>query len=455
MENYHSSSPTNNANISNENSISANHINELQIIAVLSNNDSNGDQTKSAEEIEAYIKSFPPGYRFCPTDDELVTHYLKRKIDNLPLQPNKIYEMNIYNYNPEMIAAHVKPTTEEKVWYILTPRDRKYPNGKRPSRSAGDGYWKATGADKPIKDPKRTIVGFKKALVFYLGKAQKGKKTDWIMHEYRVPGIPNLAEREAGDQTLDDWVLCKIYKKSDRDNTMFTQRKRSRDYEYIGEVLDTYDGQVHESSNENLSSHIDTFSESAGQDSTRHSPTNCIDMLCNLNNHATTFHPQIPTRFSNLAQSSHMPTFCNMPWSTTSAYDYQNCVPQFNGVLDEGTSMTNDTFHQCAPSPMMIEPISSARATSSSIRQDHTMKSEGFGVPCFSSCTSGGYTMQECYGEYLGHEKLNNNADQCDPMDCVDQYLVNYEMNNSTMYLPENNTKNVVNGESGKSNGDC
>jgi len=74
-----------------------------------------------------------------------------------------------------------------KEWYFFTPRDRKYPNGSRPNRAAGSGYWKATGADKPIV-PKGSgrVAGIKKALVFYSGKAPRGVKTDWIMHEYRL-----------------------------------------------------------------------------------------------------------------------------------------------------------------------------------------------------------------------------------------------------------------------------
>ena len=72
-----------------------------------------------------------------------------------------------------------------KEWYFFTPRDRKYPNGSRPNRSAGSGYWKATGADKPVPSAGRT-VGIKKALVFYAGRAPRGVKTDWIMHEYRL-----------------------------------------------------------------------------------------------------------------------------------------------------------------------------------------------------------------------------------------------------------------------------
>lgn len=76
-----------------------------------------------------------------------------------------------------------------KEWYFFTPRDRKYPNGSRPNRVTRNGYWKATGADKPIKSKSdsKVTVGIKKALVFYAGKGTKGIKTNWIMHEYRHP----------------------------------------------------------------------------------------------------------------------------------------------------------------------------------------------------------------------------------------------------------------------------
>lgn len=75
----------------------------------------------------------------------------------------------------------------EREWYFFSPRDRKYPNGARPNRAAASGYWKATGTDKPIfMTNSHSKVGVKKALVFYRGKAPKGEKTNWIMHEYRL-----------------------------------------------------------------------------------------------------------------------------------------------------------------------------------------------------------------------------------------------------------------------------
>ena len=82
----------------------------------------------------------------------------------------------------------------EKEWYFFSPRDRKYPNGSRPNRAAGTGYWKATGADKPIGKP--STVGIKKALVFYAGKAPRGVKTNWIMHEYRLANVDRSANKK-------------------------------------------------------------------------------------------------------------------------------------------------------------------------------------------------------------------------------------------------------------------
>ncbi|KAI4337840.1 hypothetical protein L6164_016209 [Bauhinia variegata] len=151
----------------------------------------------------------PPGFRFHPTDEELVMHYLCRKCASQTIAVPIIAEIDLYKYDPWDLPGMA--LYGEKEWYFFSPRERKYPNGSRPNRAAGTGYWKATGADKPIGHPKP--VGIKKALVFYAGKAPKGEKTNWIMHEYRLADVDRSVRNKKNSLRLDDWVLCRVYKK--------------------------------------------------------------------------------------------------------------------------------------------------------------------------------------------------------------------------------------------------
>ncbi|EPS62404.1 hypothetical protein M569_12388, partial [Genlisea aurea] len=167
----------------------------------------------------------PPGFRFYPTDEELLVQYLCRKIAGYRFALQIIGDIDLYKFNPWDLPSKLrirflggllslnfwcsdKALFGEKEWYFFSPRDRKYPNGSRPNRVAGAGYWKATGTDKIITTEGRK-VGIKKALVFYTGKAPRGTKTNWIMHEYR---LWEPAKKNSGTR-LDDWVLCRIYEK--------------------------------------------------------------------------------------------------------------------------------------------------------------------------------------------------------------------------------------------------
>lgn len=142
-------------------------------------------------------------------------HYLTKKAASSPSPVSIVTEIDLYKFDPWELPG--KANFGEHEWYFFSPRDRKYPNGARPNRAAGSGYWKATGTDKPIMTAGGTQkVGVKKALVFYKGRPPKGIKTNWIMHEYRLPdsGTKPASFSARKSLRLDDWVLCRIYKKS-------------------------------------------------------------------------------------------------------------------------------------------------------------------------------------------------------------------------------------------------
>ncbi|CAM0878757.1 unnamed protein product [Alopecurus aequalis] len=165
--------------------------------------------------------ALPPGFRFHPTDEELIVHYLRKRAAAAPCPATIIAEVDIYKLDPwDLPSRAVFGQPEGNEWYFFSPRDRKYPNGVRPSRSAGSGYWKATGTDKTITagvGRGGEMVGVKKALVFYQGRPPKGRKTNWIMHEYRLAdaaGRPPIRfNKDSSSMRLDDWVLCRIHNK--------------------------------------------------------------------------------------------------------------------------------------------------------------------------------------------------------------------------------------------------
>ncbi|KAE8680853.1 NAC domain-containing protein 55 [Hibiscus syriacus] len=147
-----------------------------------------------------------PGFRFHPTEEELVEFYLRRKVEGKRFNVELITFLDLYRYDPWELPALA--AIGEKEWFFYVPRDRKYRNGDRPNRVTTSGYWKATGADRMIRGENSRSIGLKKTLVFYSGKAPKGIRTSWIMNEYRLPHHETQRYRKA------EISLCRVYKRA-------------------------------------------------------------------------------------------------------------------------------------------------------------------------------------------------------------------------------------------------
>ncbi|XP_051143657.1 protein BEARSKIN2-like [Andrographis paniculata] len=157
----------------------------------------------------------PPGFRFHPTDEELLHFYLKKKVSFEKFDMEVIREVDLNKVEPWDLQERCKiGSTPQNEWYFFSHKDKKYPTGSRTNRATSAGFWKATGRDKCIRNS-FTRIGMRKTLVFYRGRAPHGQKTDWIMHEYRLEPDHHHHHHmiDPPHPTEDGWVVCRVFKK--------------------------------------------------------------------------------------------------------------------------------------------------------------------------------------------------------------------------------------------------
>ncbi|CAJ1974881.1 unnamed protein product [Sphenostylis stenocarpa] len=149
-----------------------------------------------------------PGFRFRPTDVELIEFFLKRKVRGKNIPSGVIAELDLYKYAPWDLPDKSVLQSGDLEWYFFCPRGKKYLTGGRLNRATEAGYWKTTGKDREIEHKNR-VVGMIKTLVFHTGKAPKGDRTDWVMHEFR------LDDKDMVDEGIsqDSYVICRVFQK--------------------------------------------------------------------------------------------------------------------------------------------------------------------------------------------------------------------------------------------------
>ncbi|XP_027334668.1 NAC domain-containing protein 105-like [Abrus precatorius] len=161
------------------------------------------------ENIVSMLDCVPVGFRFRPTDEELVEFYLKHKLlhDDFPVQI--IPEIDLCKVEPWDIPAKSVIKSEDPEWFFFSPIDYKYSNSKRFNRTTKRGFWKSTGKDRQIKTSgTNNIIGRKKTLVFHSGRVPTGVNTNWVIHEYHH--AVNYPENQR------TFVLCRLIKKPEK-----------------------------------------------------------------------------------------------------------------------------------------------------------------------------------------------------------------------------------------------
>ncbi|KAJ4705307.1 NAC domain containing protein [Melia azedarach] len=167
------------------------------------------------------VEEYPPGFRFYPTEEELVSFYLHNKLEGRREDLNRLMDriipvVNIYDYNPwdlPQFSEYLCHRDPEQ-WFFFIPRQENEARRGRPNRMTVAGYWKATGSPGFVYSLNRAI-GEKRTMVFYTGRAPSGTKTEWKMNEYKaIEGEASTYSTAGIPMARSEFSVCRVYKKS-------------------------------------------------------------------------------------------------------------------------------------------------------------------------------------------------------------------------------------------------
>ncbi|KAG0503041.1 hypothetical protein HPP92_003113 [Vanilla planifolia] len=288
--------------------------------------------------------SLPPGFRFHPTDDELVGYYLKRKVDGLQIELEVIPLIDLYKFDPWELPEKSYLPKRDMEWFFFCPRDRKYPNGSRTNRATSSGYWKATGKDRKIICD-FSIKGLRKTLVFYMGKAPGGERTEWVMYEYRLCEDLPLGTTSF----LGAFALCRVVKRNEHGHQGEPKAKRVLHAFHASNESCNFEGSPPQVMNLCFSPVTFSIGKGSELDSFRVDPSQV--------EYQSPLLPSDASKCISLEEGIYEQTFPNQfPYSTDSRQTYGiSPVSSYASLSDEATSVEHANrqgFSSTCPSPV-------------------------------------------------------------------------------------------------------
>ncbi|KAL0355403.1 UNVERIFIED_CONTAM: NAC domain-containing protein JA2 [Sesamum radiatum] len=207
---------------------------------------------------DGILQELPVGWRFAPTDEELIASYLTNKVFVGSLPARVIEEIDadeFYNKRPqdlgrdfvvskmcnegseflvskEHLVEVVQMCKNEEIywdlmenlsgkrqWYFFINGDEYFHGKTEKDRCVGDGigYWKSIGKENPIHDAKGNVFAFK-ILYTYFSANPKHKRTHWRMEEFRLLKRSTTNEE---DFHMEEWVVARITRGEDYNESRF------------------------------------------------------------------------------------------------------------------------------------------------------------------------------------------------------------------------------------------
>ncbi|KAG0539572.1 hypothetical protein BDA96_03G334400 [Sorghum bicolor] len=193
---------------------------------------------------------FPPGYRFVPTDEEVVEFCLLPRIQDQPLLPNDIIEDDPLSAPPWALLE--KHGRRHQAFFFAACQAMNAKGNRQKRTCTGQGTWQGQGKGKrkrqqeegeeevkkklrvPVRGSAETMeIEWDKYALNFHEHGVKGS-TGWVMHEYSITAPPELARSPVR-------VYCIRFSGHGRN-----AKKNSRDAQHRGddEFEDEEGGQV-------------------------------------------------------------------------------------------------------------------------------------------------------------------------------------------------------------------
>ncbi|KAF9595263.1 hypothetical protein IFM89_038266 [Coptis chinensis] len=158
----------------------------------------------------------PRGFRFAPTDEELITYFLAKILAREPLPElynNIIMPCELYGSEAFEPWQLLKGREEENEVYVFTSIKQKYDGGKKIGRTVGSEGWTwRISNSSDILDQEGNKIGCKKFMNY---SKNNGKvKSPWMMYEFTM-------------KDHEEYSLCRVFRKNKKDaSTSASSSKR-------------------------------------------------------------------------------------------------------------------------------------------------------------------------------------------------------------------------------------
>nr|AGV29487.1 putative NAC domain class transcription factor [Tamarix hispida] len=145
----------------------------------------------------------PVGFRFRPTDEELMVHYLRRKARSLPLPASIIPELDVFHSDPWSLPGDLS----EKRYYFWK---KKLNSNRKIYYETSSGYWKCNNSSR--RKGKQIVASISEQINYDNNHGNPvviGTRKMWTFHRYR--GRQTATSSAAARTSKTRWVFHEFH----------------------------------------------------------------------------------------------------------------------------------------------------------------------------------------------------------------------------------------------------